>query len=151
MSPNKDQGDNPDIDDYMGHGEFRVIYARKGHVFSGMLRNQLESGFDRGAVELSWSFPVFEDFIIITYEFTNQTGGALSDVYFGFPYRSPTGWIDHRPAENHVWARARLQKLIDSRSPTPIAWPSPLSSSAFCPKAGVGFGPGAGLIRRNVR
>ena len=35
----------------VGHGEFRVIYARKGHVFSGMLRNQLESGFDRGAVE----------------------------------------------------------------------------------------------------
>jgi len=59
VSPNKDEGDNPDIDDYMGHGEFRVIYGRKGHVFSGMLRNQLESGFDRGAVQLSWSFPVF--------------------------------------------------------------------------------------------
>jgi hypothetical protein len=33
-----------------------------------------------------WSFPAFEDFIIIQYEFTNETGGALSDVYFGFPY-----------------------------------------------------------------
>jgi phospholipase A1 len=51
--------DNPDIDDYMGHGEFRAAYAHNGHVLSGMLRNQLESGFDRGAVELSWSFPVF--------------------------------------------------------------------------------------------
>ncbi len=51
--------DNPDIDEYMGHGEFRAAYAHEGHVFSGMLRNQLESGFDRGAVELSWSFPVF--------------------------------------------------------------------------------------------
>jgi phospholipase A1 len=51
--------DNPDIDDYMGHGEFRAAYAHGGHVLSGMLRNQLESGFDRGAVELSWSFPVF--------------------------------------------------------------------------------------------
>lgn len=59
VSPDKDEGDNPDIDDYMGHGEFRVMYGRKGHVFSGMLRNQLESGFDRGAVELSWSFPIF--------------------------------------------------------------------------------------------
>ena len=25
-----------------------------------MLRNQLESGFKRGAVELGWSFPVFD-------------------------------------------------------------------------------------------
>jgi len=60
VSPDKATGDNPDIDDYMGHGEFRVIYGRKGHVFSGMLRNQIESGFERGAVELSWSFPVFD-------------------------------------------------------------------------------------------
>jgi phospholipase A1 len=55
-----DEADNPDIDDYMGYGEFRAIYGRSGHVFSAMLRNQLESGFDRGAVELSWSFPVFD-------------------------------------------------------------------------------------------
>lgn len=59
VSYDKAKSDNPDIDDYMGHGEFRLAYGRKGHVFSTMLRNQLESGFDRGAVELSWSFPVF--------------------------------------------------------------------------------------------
>jgi phospholipase A1 len=59
-SPDKESGDNPDIDKYLGHGEFRLIYGRKGHVFSTMLRNQLESGFDRGALELSWSFPVFD-------------------------------------------------------------------------------------------
>jgi phospholipase A1 len=52
--------DNPDIDDYMGHGEFRAAYAHGGHVISGMIRNQFESGFDRGAVELGWSFPVFD-------------------------------------------------------------------------------------------
>ncbi len=51
--------DNPDIDDYMGRGEIRAAYANKGHVLSAMLRNQIESDFDRGAVELSWSFPVF--------------------------------------------------------------------------------------------
>jgi phospholipase A1 len=60
VSPDKDDGDNPDIDRYLGNGEFRLIYGRKGHVFSTMLRNQLESGFDRGAFELSWSFPVFD-------------------------------------------------------------------------------------------
>jgi phospholipase A1 len=59
VSTEKEKSDNPGIDDYMGHGEFRLAYGRNGHVFSAMMRNQLESGFDRGAVELSWSFPVF--------------------------------------------------------------------------------------------
>jgi phospholipase A1 len=59
ISKDKQSSDNPDIDDYLGHGEVRLVYGQQGHVFSAMLRNQLESGFDRGAVELSWSFPVF--------------------------------------------------------------------------------------------
>lgn len=50
-------GDNPDITDFMGHGEMVAAWNRNGHVVSTMLRNQLESGFDRGALELSWSFP----------------------------------------------------------------------------------------------
>ena len=58
-SQERDVSDNPDIDEYMGHGAFRAVYGRNGHVVSEMLRNQLESGFDRGALELSWSFPVF--------------------------------------------------------------------------------------------
>ncbi len=60
ISKDKDKSDNPDITDFMGHGEFRVAWKKRGHVFSAMLRNQLESGFDQGATELSWSFPVFD-------------------------------------------------------------------------------------------
>jgi len=52
-----DDDDNPDITDYMGHYEFWASYEWRGHVFSVMSRNNLESGFSRGAVELSWSFP----------------------------------------------------------------------------------------------
>jgi phospholipase A1 len=55
----KTESDNPDITDYLGHGEFRAALSHNGHVYSMMLRNQLESGFDRGAVELGWSLPVF--------------------------------------------------------------------------------------------
>ncbi|MEE4293998.1 MAG: phospholipase A [Xanthomonadales bacterium] len=55
-----DKDDNPDITDYLGHGELRVLYRRHGHVFGLMTRNQVESGFDEGALELSWSFPVFD-------------------------------------------------------------------------------------------
>lgn len=60
VSSDKEKSDNPDIDDYMGYGEFRVSYGKSNHVVSGMFRNLLESGFDKGAVELSWSFPVFD-------------------------------------------------------------------------------------------
>ena len=55
-----DANENDDIEDYLGHGEFRIGWADDGHVLALMLRNQLESGFDRGAVEMSWSFPLFD-------------------------------------------------------------------------------------------
>lgn len=59
VSKDKADSDNPDIEDYMGHGEFRAVWQKQGHVLSLMSRNHLESGFDRGAVEAGWSFPVF--------------------------------------------------------------------------------------------
>ncbi len=72
--------DNPDIDDYMGHGEFRAAYAHGGHVITGMIRNQFESGFDRGAVELSWSFPVFDYPYLKGYvQYFNGYGESLID------------------------------------------------------------------------
>ncbi len=59
LTQDKAKSDNPDITDYLGHGELRGVWHYEGNVFSVMLRNQLESGFERGAAELSWSFPVF--------------------------------------------------------------------------------------------
>lgn len=59
LKEDREDSDNPDITEYLGHGEMRLAYARHGHVFSMMSRNNLESGFDRGALELAWSFPVF--------------------------------------------------------------------------------------------
>jgi len=52
--------DNPDITDYLGHGELRAAYKLNRHTFSLMLRNNLESGFKRGAVEAGWSFPLWK-------------------------------------------------------------------------------------------
>ncbi len=34
----------------------------------------------------AWSFPSLADFIVLEYEFTNNSGGPLTDAYFGFPY-----------------------------------------------------------------
>lgn len=52
--------DNPDISDYMGHFEMRAGYEWKDNVFSVMSRNNIESGFDRGAFEFGWSFPLWK-------------------------------------------------------------------------------------------
>lgn len=51
--------DNPDITDYLGHYELTAAYKWNEHVFSIMSRNNLESGFEKGAVELTWSFPLW--------------------------------------------------------------------------------------------
>ena len=51
---------NSDITDYLGHGEIQVAYKYAKHTFSLMSRNNFESGFSKGAVQLGWSFPLFQ-------------------------------------------------------------------------------------------
>lgn len=51
--------DNPDITDYLGHGEIQLAYKWNDHVFTLKSRNNLESGFSNGAVEFGWSFPLW--------------------------------------------------------------------------------------------
>ena len=60
ISEDADNDDNPDITDYLGHYEIRAAYKRNEQVFSVMSRNNLESGFDKGAFEFSWSFPLWK-------------------------------------------------------------------------------------------
>ncbi|MCT7357910.1 phospholipase A [Thalassolituus pacificus] len=50
--------DNPDIDDYMGNGEFTYIYVMGNHNISTMLRNNLNPDKNRGAIEVGWTFPL---------------------------------------------------------------------------------------------
>jgi phospholipase A1 len=99
LSADKTISDNPDITDYMGHGEMRAAWQRNGHVVSMMLRNQLESGFDKGAVELGWSIPVFNYPYLKAYvQYFHGYGESLIDynrkvnrIGVGI---SVTDWID---------------------------------------------------------
>jgi len=54
---NANHDDNPDIVDYMGHGDVVAVYKLGEQTFSLMLRNLLHSDW-RGAVELGYSFPL---------------------------------------------------------------------------------------------
>ena len=58
IQEDSDKDDNPDITDYLGHFELRGAYKSGNHVFSVMSRNNIESDFSKGAVELGWSFPL---------------------------------------------------------------------------------------------
>ncbi|GLS90557.1 hypothetical protein GCM10007916_16240 [Psychromonas marina] len=50
--------DNPDLLDYYGHGKITLAYKLNNHKFSFMSRNNLESGFSKGAMAATWSFPI---------------------------------------------------------------------------------------------
>lgn len=58
LPESEEDDENPDITDYLGHYELRGFYKWNDHTFSLMSRNNLESGFSKGALELSWSFPL---------------------------------------------------------------------------------------------
>lgn len=50
--------DNPDIQHYLGHFDLNVAYAAGEQRYALMLRNNLEFDDNKGAAELSWSFPI---------------------------------------------------------------------------------------------
>ncbi len=49
---------NPDIGHYLGYGSFLVRYARDRQAISLETYNDLESGFSRGSVIVTYSFPL---------------------------------------------------------------------------------------------
>jgi phospholipase A1 len=57
-----DGDDNPDIEDYMGNFEFEFVYRKNDYEVGMMLRNNLDSRDNRGAVQFDWTFPMHRRF-----------------------------------------------------------------------------------------
>ena len=57
--PEQDVDDNPDIEDYLGHGDLQVVYRKGRNAYSLLLRNNFKTSDNRGAVKLNWSFPLY--------------------------------------------------------------------------------------------
>lgn len=75
-----DKDDNRDITDFLGHGELSFAYKLSDHVFTVMSRNNLESGFSRGAIQFGWSFPLFEyDYLKGYVQYFSGYGESLID------------------------------------------------------------------------
>ena len=51
--------DNPDIHNYLGYGDLKVVYPYQKHLFSLLLRNNARfSNENRGAIQVDWTFPL---------------------------------------------------------------------------------------------
>ncbi len=78
--PANGNDDNPDITEYLGHYELSASYKYGKHVFSIMSRNNIESNFHRGTIELSWSFPLYHWPYLRGYvQYFNGYGESLID------------------------------------------------------------------------
>ena len=51
----REDDDNPDIEDYLGHYELAGAYSYNNHIFDVMTRRPFS---DKGSLELGWSFPL---------------------------------------------------------------------------------------------
>ena len=57
IQEDRDDDDNPDIEDYLGYFEFQGIYNRNKNNVGLFFRNTLKDDY-RGALQLDWSFPI---------------------------------------------------------------------------------------------
>ncbi len=51
--------DNPDIEDFLGHGDVRVKWRRNRHDLGALIR--YNAGTNRGALQLEWHYPLVGD------------------------------------------------------------------------------------------
>ena len=56
-----DNRDNRDISDYMGYGDVLAVYQAGHHSFAALVRNNLKSSDNRGALQLDWRFPLYRN------------------------------------------------------------------------------------------
>jgi phospholipase A1 len=73
------EDNNPDIADYMGRGDVNITYRSNGHDYSALLRRNFSTG--RGAVQLSWAFPLAGHFKGYTQYFSGY-GQSLIDYNY---------------------------------------------------------------------
>ncbi len=74
----KDDDDNPDIDDYLGHFDFRAAYKEDDHTFSTVIRTALDEDSSHNFIELGYSFSInrkFRGYI----QYVNGYGETLID------------------------------------------------------------------------
>ena len=85
---------NPDITDYMGHGEIILSYKFHKVNFNLTMRNNFESGFKRGANQLDISFPVSTKIKLYTQIFSGYGQSLIEYNHFTNAFGVGIGFSD---------------------------------------------------------
>ncbi len=72
---------NEDVTDFLGNYEIRAAYKWNRQTFTLLSRNQLQSGFERGAFQFDWSFPIYRRLRFYT-QYFNGYGESLIDYNY---------------------------------------------------------------------
>ncbi len=73
-----DDDDNPNIEKYLGYANYMLVYKNEDNIYSALIRNNLRSGDNKGSVELSWIFPLY-DTAKFYVQYFNGYGESLLD------------------------------------------------------------------------
>ena len=82
LPESRHEDDNREILKYMGYGELWGTYYWKNHRFGVMLRNNLRTSDNKGAIQLDWSFPfpfIKKDRVSGYIQYFNGYGESLLD------------------------------------------------------------------------
>lgn len=74
----EEDDDNPDIEDFLGHFEWYSSYKWRDHTIGVLLRNNLKTSENRGAVRLDLSYPL-TDRLKLYLQYFNGYGESLID------------------------------------------------------------------------
>ena len=74
-----DGDDNPDIWNYLGYGDLKVIIPYKTNLFSFKFRDNLKTSGNKGSVLFDWSFPINKKSLYLYMQVFSGYGESLID------------------------------------------------------------------------
>ena len=74
----EEDDNNPDIEKYLGYGDYGATYKRKDQVYSILLRNNLRTENNLTSIQLDWSTPINKRLKAVV-QYVNGYGDGLVD------------------------------------------------------------------------